>query len=188
MSMMYTPTMDAGARTLPINLRDYRAGHSGAYRLHGNMAPVTEHPINLGALGVCDGEYDEFGYPCSIPTGGYVDPSTINISQIPTESPYPVVVTTQTPNGGQSSTAMTPAQLTALINAGSSSLQRILAITQGGSVLANGSIIGSQQAAQLAAAQSGLNISTQGLSGFLSSPMVPMALIAVVAVLLLKNR
>lgn len=186
MSMMYTPTMEAGARTLPINLRDPRAGSHGLYRLHGNMAPVTEHPINLSGLGMfCD----DTGL-CTLDstdTGGYVDPSTIQLSQIPTESPYPVVVSTEGPGGLVQSQSMTPAQLTALINAGSTSLQRILAITQGGSVLANGSIIGSQGAAQLAAAQSGLQISTQGLSGVLSNPLVLLGGLGIIALVLLKK-
>lgn len=184
MSMMYTPTMDAGARTLPINLRDSRAAHHGLYRLHGNMAPVTEHPINLSGLGMfCD----DTGL-CTLDstdTGGYVDLS--QISQIPTESPYPVVVSTEGPGGLVQSQSMTPAQLTALINAGSASIQRILAITQGGSVLANGSIIGSQGAAQLAAAQSGLQISTQGLSGVLSNPLVLLGGLGIIALVLLKK-
>lgn len=186
------PSLAPGARTLPIGLRDHHVDRNGWARLRGNMAPLTEHPINIdpriALSGV--GEFcDDSGICYPDVTGGtYLDPSTFDVGQIPTESPYPVVLTTADPSGNVTSQSMTPAQLTALINAGSISLQRILAITQGGSVLANGSIIGSQQAAQLAAAQSGLSITSQGLTGLLSSPMVPIAIMSIVAALLLKGR
>lgn len=192
MSMMNVPSLAPGARTLPIGLRNFRGNHDGFHRLHGNMAPLTERPDPRIALSGVGEFCDDSGicYPDSA-GGTYLDPSTIDLSQIPTESPYPVVMTTADANGNISSQSMTPAQLTALINAGSSSLQRILAITQGGSVLANGSIIGSQQAAQIAAAQvpyGSLNVSTAGLSGILSSPVVLLAGAALLAVVLLKGK
>lgn len=196
MSMMYTPTLAPGARTLPINLRDHRAGSHGAYRLHGNMAPVTEHPLNPMAGGMAGlGEFcDDSGICYPDVTGGtYLDPTTIQstIDQLPVgpSGVYtgPIIVSTADPSGNITSQSMTPAQITALINAGSTSLQRVLAITQGGSVLANGSIIGSQQAAQLAAAQSGLNISTAGLSGLFSNPVVLLGGLALVVVLMSRK-
>lgn len=175
MSMMTVPSLAPGARTLPDGLRNF--GHrNGAQRLYGNMAPLTEAPdprISLGDFcddsGIC--------YP-DVAGGDYVDSATLQsvIAQLPVgpSAVYtgPIVVSSADANGNITSQSMTPAQLTALINAGSNDLTRVLAITQGGSVLANGSIIGSSQAAALAAQQSALNISTAGLAGALSNPVV----------------
>lgn len=194
MSMMNVPSLAPGARTLPGELRTPNGNAYGWNRLHQNLAPLTEPPthipvdprIALSGLG----EFCDDSGIC-YPDGGYVDPGTFDVGQIPTESPWPVVVTTQTPSGGQQSTSMTPAQLTALINAGSQSIQRILAITQGGTVLANGSIIGSQGAAQIAASQvpyGSLNVSGAGISGILSSPVVLLAGAALLAVVVLKGK
>ncbi len=197
MSMMTVPSLAPGARTLPGELRVPGGNAWGWHRLHQNLAPLTEPPtidprIALSGLGeFCDDS--GICYP-DVSGGSYLDPGTIQntIDQLPVgpQGVYtgPLVVYSATPTGGTTSQSMTPAQLTALINAGSNDLTRVLAITQGGSVLANGSIIGSQQAAALAANQAALNVSTAGLSGLLSSPMVPMAIIAVVAVLVLKGR
>lgn len=198
MSMMYTPSLAPGARTLPVGLRDFRGNFDGFHRLYGNMAPLTEAPdprISLSGLGDCaidpsTGLLSDLvtGAACT-DTTGYLDPTTVlpQLSQIPTESPYPVVITTANTDGSTSTQSMTPAQLTALINAGSSSLQRILAITQGGSVLANGSIIGSSQAAALAAQQSALNISTAGLAGVLSNPVVLIGGLAVLVLMMSRK-
>lgn len=194
MSMMYTPSLAPGARTLPIGLRDFRGDSDGFYRLQGNMAPLTERPdprIALSGLGItCDengvctldaGDYDN--------GGGYVDPSTVlpQLSQIPTESPYPVIITSANPDGSTSTQSMTAAQLAALINSSSASLSKVLAITQGGSVLANGSIIGSSAAAQLAAAQSTLGISAAGLTGLFSNPIVLIGGLAVLVLMMSRK-
>jgi len=190
MPMISTPSLSPGARTLPHDLRIPHGNAYGWYRLHSNVAPVSEPPTygvsGLGGItcdenGVCT--FDSGGDP----GGGYVDPSWIQTSQIPTESPYPVVMTSVDPSGQIQTQSMTPAQLTALINAGSASLQKIIALTQGGSVLANGSIIGSQQAAQLAAAQSGLSITSGGLSGMLSNPIILIGGLAVIALILTRK-
>ena len=194
MSMMMVPSLAPGARTLPIGLRDPRGAANGWHRLHGNMAPMTEYPVDpriaLSGLGIT---CDENGVCTLDPTdlantGGYVDPSTIQLSQIPTESPYPVVLTTANPDGSTSTQSMSPAQLAALINSSSASLSKILAITQGGSVLANGSIIGSQQAAQLAAAQSSLGITSAGVAGLFSNPMVVIGGLGLVLILMMGRK
>lgn len=197
MSMMTVPSLAPGARTLPDGLRNF--GHrNGAQRLYGNMAPLTEAPDPRISLGDCVDDIDtDTGMAC-----GFVDASTLGlcfpggvdangntvVSCGSGNSTAPVVITTQNSDGSTSSQSMTPAQLTALINAGSSSLTKILAITQGGSVLANGSIIGSQQAAQLAAAQSALNISTAGLAGVLSNPLVLIGGLAFAVLLMNRGR
>jgi hypothetical protein len=209
MSMISTPSLAPGARTLPIGLRVPEGNAYGWHRLHGNMAPLTEHPIYDPRVSLSGITCDENGVCQSdgIDSGGYVDTSTlVGVGPLAPGENYdpgslaailaassaanpgaPVVVTSAGPNGTIQSQSMTPAQLTALINAGSTSLQKVIALTQGGSVLANGSIIGSQQAAQLAAAQSGLNITSAGLTGMLSSPMLPIAIMGIVAVMLLKK-
>lgn len=200
MSMMTVPSLAPGARTLPGELRVPHGEAYGWHRLHQNLAPLTEPPthlipvdprITLSGLGDC---VDDMGnsVPCATDGGGYVDPATLQnvIDQLPVgpSGLYgPVTIYTQDSGGNTTSQSMTPAQLTALINAGSSSLQRVLAITQGGSVLANGSIIGSQQAAALAANQAALNVSTAGLSGVLSNPIVLIGGLAVIALVLSRK-
>ena len=216
MSMMMVPSLAPGARTLPIGLRDPRGSANGWHRLHGNMAPMTEHPIPvdpriaLSGLGIT---CDENGV-CTLDatdysnTGGYVDTSTLVgvgplapgetydpgslaaiLAAANTSNPSaPVVITTANPDGSTSTQSMTPAQLTALINSSSASLSKILAITQGGSVLANGSIIGSQQAAQLAAAQSSLGITSAGVAGLFSNPMVVIGGLGLVLILMMGRK
>lgn len=195
MSMMTVPSLAPGARTLPGELRVPNGNAYGWHRLHNNLAPLTEPPTHIPvdpriALSGLGEFCDDSGICYPDTTGGtYLDPTAVlpQLSQIPTESPYPVVISSADANGNITTQSMSPAQLTALINAGSNSLQRILAITQGGSVLANGSIIGSQQAAALAANQAALNVSTAGLSGVLSNPIFLIGGLAVVALLMSRR-
>ncbi len=204
MPMMTVPSLAPGARTLPGNLRVPEGHAYGWHRLHQNLAPLTEPPIPvdpriaLSGLGDCAVD-PSTGMLTDITTGaactdttGYIDPTTLQntINQLPVGPSglyQPVTVYSANPDGSTTQQSMTPAQLTALINAGSSSLTRVLAIAQGGTVLANGTTIGSPQAAALAAQQSALNLSTAGLSGVLSNPIVLIGGLAVVALLMSRR-
>ena len=196
MSMLSVPSLAPGARTLPGELRVPEGNAYGWHRLHQNLAPLTEPPtidprIALSGLGeFCDDS--GICYPDSVPvdygtgggqiidvtTGLPIDPNTYNSN--------PTVIV-QNPNGTTSAQSMTPAQLTALINAGSNSLLKILAVTQGGSVTGSG-IYGATQTGNIAAGfpQNQLNIGGAGVSGFLSSPILLLG-IGIVAILALKK-
>ncbi len=180
MSMMTVPSLAPGARTLPGELRVPGGNAYGWHRLHQNLAPLAEPPTLAGLGEFCDDS--GICYPDPVSS----DP-TIQISQIPTETPWPVVFT-QDPTGTVQQQQMSPAQLTALINAGSNSLLKILAVTQGGSVT-NSGIYGATQTGNIAAGfpQNQLNIGGAGVSGFLSSPMMLIG-VGLVALLVLSKK
>jgi len=200
MSMMTVPSLAPGARTLPGELRVPGGNAWGWHRLHQNLAPLTEPPtqipvdprIALSGLGeFCDDS--GICYPDSVPvdygsTSGVIYSATTGLPVDPAEFGTSPTVIYQNPNGTTSSQTMTPAQLTALINAGSSSLLKILAVTQGGSVT-NSGIYGATQTGNIAASfpANQLSIGGAGISGALSSPMLLIG-VGLVALLVLSKR
>ena len=168
MSMMHVPSLEPGARTLPIGLRDPHGNAHGWHRLHGNLAPVTEMPshidvINPGVAGL-----------------GYYDANGV---WQPDESPYPVVFSDPTVP------ATPPIDWASIIAAGTRGIDNTLAISQGGSVSASGNIYGSPQTASIAAGipQNQLQIGGSGVSGILSSPMI-LLLIGAGVLLVMSKR
>lgn len=188
------PSMAPGARSLPAELLVNESGHYPWNRgqqfawqrlaAGQHINPGIPRMTGLRGLGDCEGGIDtDTGQSCatipvfdgSSPTDTGITP-TVN-PYTPAESPYPVVtgdspitVTTQNASGGVSTQTMTPAQYAALIASSASSLTKVLAVTQGGTVLANGTIIGSAQSGAIAAAAS--NPLAAGTNALLSSPLI----------------
>lgn len=137
---------------------ELRGNARGWNRLHSNLAPLTEGPDPRIALSGVGDWYDESGIPMATPVYG-----------------------APPPGGGT--------DWGSIIGAGTTSLEHILAITQGGSVT-NSGIYGSQQTGNIAAAQvpyGSLNVSTAGISGILSSPIV-LAGLALVAFMVISKK
>lgn len=168
------PNAPAGAQ-----LQHWPWGYVWAHVIKTSQGPVvtwmSERPDTFlahhsGMSGLGQGCYDTYGNPIVCADG--------SISQVPTETPYPVIFSDPTTGAPTSTAGMTPQQIAAMINASSNALTRTLAITQGGSISASGNIYGSPQTASIAAGfpQNQLAIGGAGVTGILSSPLLLMLL------------
>jgi hypothetical protein len=210
MSMVSVPSLEAGARSLPAELRSH---HDGWDRLHKNLTPVTDgghigpnvyHALNPG--GGLHGLGDTFtaadGSVYDSNTGALVyDASAsvpdVTIPSLPTADYFPPVDLAPQPGLPVIYSAPAPGQPPApvdyakLINAGVLSLAQLTAIQQGGSVrTADGTIYGSSAGAVVSAGNPAaqLDVSTAGVKGLLSSPVLLIGLGVLAFVFMSKNR
>lgn len=161
------PSLSPGAGSLPAELRIRR----------GDIDPVSgRERLLMGQRGM--GSVGDI----SCDADGVCTASDPNVSQIPTESPYPVVFSSDAPT--------VPIDYNKLITSGLLSLAQLTAIQQGGSVkTANGTIYGSSAASVVAAGNPGaaLNITGGSMSAILTNPLL-WAAVGLVAFSVMRGR